>query len=391
MIDMLDKTTADYSTDSKVALDEACTVLIGTYSDQTVLAHQPYAPTSGKGIHSLRLETDGTIHETGATPLLNPAVLIPHSNGRMMYAIAETIQSNGDVFQLTINDKKELEHTGTFRANGKSTCYLALSPQKDAAIVINYWDAIVDVVDVSEDGTLGETLQSFKQLCRKDGEWRQVEYREDHWENRQVGPHAHCAHFWGDWVFIPDLGENAVFQYCYDPETKQLTPDGHIAFEAGSGPRHMAMHPTLDICYISNELFNTVCVAKLDASEHEKSKKRLTPVQYVSTLENRDQVSYVSEIKLSADARFLYVSNRGDNTLAIFKVLEDGGLERIDVVPTGGKFPRHFALSPCGKAVIVANQDSSNLTIFARNPETGLITATGQTYDLPAPNYVRFL
>ena len=214
--------------------------------------------------------------------------------------------------------------------------------------------------------------------------------REDHWANRQVGPHAHCAHFWKGWVFIPDLGENAVFQYRYDETSKQLTPDLHIEFEAGSGPRHMAMHPTLDVCYISNELFNTVCVASLDSSDPGASKPRLLPIQYESTLENRDQVSYVSEIKLSPDARFLYVSNRGDNSLAIFKVLTDGKLERIALVPTGGKFPRHFAITPCGKAVIVANQDSSTLRLFSRDIDSGLLTDVGYEYSVPAPNYIRF-
>ncbi len=374
-----------------IQLDNDYTFLVGTYTDLDALAHQPYAPTSGKGIYTLEINRSGDLSEKAVTDILNPAVLIPHSNGSMMYAIVETIQSNGDVVQLSIDGDNTLTKTNTFTASGKSTCYLALSPQKDAAIVINYWDAIIDVVEVSGSGVLGEVVQSFKQLYRKEGEWRQVEYREDHWENRQVGPHAHCAHFWHDWVFIPDLGENAVFQYRYDPKTKHLTPDTHIKFEAGSGPRHMAMHPTLDICYVSNELFNTVCVAKLDASQPGESKERLIPIQYESTLENRDQVSYVSEIKLSPDAKFLYVSNRGDNSLAIFKVLDDGQLERIDVVPTGGKFPRHFALTPCGNAVLVANQDSSMLSLFSRDKSTGLINATGAEYTIPAPNYIRFL
>ena len=108
-------------------------------------------------------------------------------------------------------------------------------------------------------------------------------------------------------------------------------------------------------------------------------------------MENRDQVSYVSEIKLSSDAKFLYVSNRGDNSLAIFKVLDNGHLERIDVVPTGGKFPRHFALTPCGNAVLVANQDSSTLTLFSRDKLSGLIKATGTEITIPSPNYIRFL
>lgn len=374
-----------------INLDQDYTFYIGTYSDIDVLAHQPYAPTEGKGIHVAKLAKDGTITEIGAAPILNPAVLIPHSNGSMLYAIVETIKSTGTVVQYEIGADKALSEKSTYYASGKSTCYLALSPTKDAAIVINYWDAIIDVCDVAADGTLGETVQSFKQLYRKPGQWRQVEQREDHWTNRQVGPHAHCAHFWHGWVFVPDLGENAVFQYRWDSDAKRLTPDVLIPFEAGSGPRHMAMHPSLDICYVSNELFNTVCVAKLDASEPEATKARLIPIQYESTLDNRNQVSYVSEIKLSPDARFLYVSNRGDNSIAIFKVLEDGQLERIDIVSTGGKFPRHFAITPCGKALIAANQDSSNLVLFARDVESGLIAPTGQTYDQPAPNYIRFV
>lgn len=376
-------------TQTSIKLDSDYTFLVGTYTDLDVLAHQPYAPTSGKGIHTLTISKSGEINEKCTTDSLNPAVLIPHPDGKLLYAIVETIKSNGEVQQLDLNEQP-MPLKSAYQASGKSTCYIAVSPQKDAAIVINYWDAIIDVVNLDSDGLLQNTVQSFKQLYRAEGEWRQVEYREDHWENRQVGPHAHCAHFWHDWVFIPDLGENAVFQYRYDPKTKQLSADTHIKFEAGSGPRHMAMHPELDICYVSNELFNTVCVAKLDNSNPEQSKERLIPIQYESTLENRDQVSYVSEIKLSPDARFLYVSNRGDNSLAIFKVKADGLLERIDVVPTGGKFPRHFAITPCGNAVLVANQDSSNLTLFSRDLESGKITATGYEFDIPAPNYIRF-
>ena len=378
-------------TTAKIALDQEYSVLVGTYTDLDALAHQPHAPSSGKGIYGMTLTKDGELVEREVIEALNPAVLIPHSSGKMLYAIVETIQDTGDVLQYSVGEDSSLSLVNTFSASGKSTCYLALSPQKDVAIVINYWDAIIDVVHVDESGQLGQVLQSFKQHYREEGTWRQVTHREDHWTNRQVGPHAHCAHFWKDWVFIPDLGENAIFQYRYDPTKKALEPDTHIEFEAGSGPRHMVMHPDKDICYVSNELFNTVCVATLDASEPEQKKPRLVPIQYVSTLENREQVSYVSEIKLSPDARFLYVSNRGDNSLAIFKVLDDGQLELIGLVPTGGKFPRHFSITPCGKAVLIANQDTSTVNVFHRDIETGLVTATGYEYEIPSPNYVRFV
>jgi len=366
-------------------------LLAGTYSDMDVLAHQPYAPVPGKGIYAMTLDRRGKLTLRESYEALNPAVLIPHGDGRHLYAIVETIKDEGDVLRFEFTGDGLLEYKDKFRASGRSTCYLALAPTRDAAIVINYWDAIIDVADVDAEGRLGEVRQSFKQYYRPEGEWRQVTDREDHWGNRQVGPHAHCAHFWHDWVFIPDLGENAIFQYRWDPAAKQLTREVHIDFEPGSGPRHMAMHPDMDICYVSNELFNTVCVARLDASDPEAVKPRLIPFQYESTIDNRDNVSYVSEIKLSPDARFLYVSNRGDDSLAIFKVHQDGRLERAGLVPTGGKFPRHFAITPCGDAVIVANQDSGHVRVFDRDVETGALEMTDEIYEIPAPNYIRFL
>jgi 6-phosphogluconolactonase len=317
--------------------------------------------------------------------------MIPHSNGKVLYAILETIKNEGDVLRYSIDADGALILCDQFRASGRSTCYLTLSPEQDVAIVINYWDAIIDVVDVDKEGRLGKVRQSFKQYYRAEDQWRQVENREDHWGNRQVGPHAHCAHFWKDWVFIPDLGENAVFQYYWDKGAKQLIRETYIEFEAGSGPRHMVMHPDLDICYVSNELFNTVCVARLDASESGVVKPRLVPLQYESTLDDRSQVSYVSEIKLSPDSKFLYVSNRGDNSIAIFKVLADGRIERRGLVSTGGKFPRHFAITPCGNAILVVNQDSGHIRVFARDIITGDLTLTDEVKEIPAPNYIRFI
>jgi 6-phosphogluconolactonase len=308
-----------------------------------------------------------------------------------MYAILETIRELGTVTRYSVDTGGELAEQESWTASGRSTCYLALAPDGAAAIVINYWDAVIDVVEVDQAGALGSITQSFVQVCRPDGEWRQVTDREDHWGNRQVGPHAHCAHFWNNWVFIPDLGENAVFQYRWDPAARQLQQEMWIEFEAGSGPRHMALHPDLDICYVSNELFNTVCVARLDPTDPETVKPRLIPIQYESTVDDRDEVSYVSEIKLSADARFLYVSNRGDDSIAVFRVGDDGTIERIGLTPTGGRFPRHFAIAPDGRSVVVANQDSGQIRLLDRDPATGLLEPTDVVHEVAAPNYIRFL
>ena len=224
-------------------LKQSYKLFVGTYSDLDALAHQPYAPVPGEGIYGMTLDEDGKLSLDATYPSLNPAVLIPHADGKSLYAILETIQDEGTVYRYSMSDDGSLDYQDSFKASGRSTCYLALSPNRDTAIVINYWDAIIDVVDVDAEGRLGNVRQSFKQYYRPEDQWRQVTNREDHWGNRQVGPHAHCAHFWHDWVFIPDLGENAVFQYRWDKEERKLIPETHIDFEAGSGPRHMAMHP----------------------------------------------------------------------------------------------------------------------------------------------------
>ena len=154
-----------------IELDSEYHLLIGTYTDLDALAHQPHAPTSGQGIYGLTIDKRGKLTLREVADALNPAVLIPHSNGKTMYAIVETIQTNGEVLQFDIGSDSSLSLQGSFTASGKSTCYIAVSPQQDAAIVINYWDAIIDIVDMDSDGKIGNITQSFKQFYRPEGEW----------------------------------------------------------------------------------------------------------------------------------------------------------------------------------------------------------------------------
>ncbi len=207
-------------------VDHSYKLLVGTYSHMDALAHQPYAPLPGRGIYSMTLGEDLSLHTNATTSSMNPAVLIPHPDNRHIYAILETIQDEGTVERYSVHENGSLTLQDSFKASGRSTCYLALSPDRDCAIVINYWDAIIDVCRVDANGKLEAPHQSFKQFYRPEDQWRQVTNREDHWGNRQVGPHAHCAHFWHDWVFIPDLGENAIFQYRYDGANQRWNTAG---------------------------------------------------------------------------------------------------------------------------------------------------------------------
>jgi len=142
-------------------LDRDYNLFVGTYSDLDVLAHQPYAPIPGKGIYAMTLDRKGKLTLDNTYEALNPAVLIPHSNGRSIYAILETIIDEGDIFRYEIDADGSLSYCDQFRASGRSTCYLATAPNQDAAIVINYWDAIIDVVDVDGDGAAAGSQNSW--------------------------------------------------------------------------------------------------------------------------------------------------------------------------------------------------------------------------------------
>lgn len=363
---------------------------VGTYTDTDVLAHQPHSKTRGEGIYVYSLDKAGKLIQKGLTKVLNPAVLEIHPNKKMLYAISENIDSNGFVTSYKIGDDGLLANHGKYTASGKSTCYLKLAPNKQQAVIVSYWDAMIDVVSVDEDGALGENLQSFRQVKRS--KYRQVTDREDHWKNRQVGPHAHSAHFWNNMVFIPDLGENSIFQYNYS-DTKFLERDFVIPLAENSGPRHMVIHPKYNVAYVSNELKNTVVVAKLDKNPKSAGQSRFQPTQYISTIpKDFSATSYVSEVSMSPDKKFLYVSNRGHNSIAVFSIIDGGSLELVEITKVHGEFPRHFAHSPNGEFVLVANQDSSTITVFKRDQKQGgLRFLSKNTINVASPNYIKFL
>merc|ERR1712154_36152 len=173
--------------------------------------------------------------------------------------------------------------------------------------------------------------------------------------------------------------------------------ESEIKLSEGAGPRHMVFHPKFAVCYVSNELNSTITVLKIDETERDVIKARLRIIQNIDT--DKDEQSeadvykknYVAEIGMSQDGQFVYCSNRGLDTLAIFKVANDGQLEPINYVSTFGKTPRHFAISPDDEWLIGANQDSNNLVVFRRNVDNGKLEMHKKYDDIVcAPNYVQF-
>ena len=361
---------------------------VGTYTNSDILAHEPKSKKPGYGIYSYRFDPRGSIQLRQKTEAVNPAVLKKHPNRDVLYAISERIDKNGTIETFSILDDGDLKHSASFQASGKSSCYFQLDDTLKKGIIVNYWDGFIDVVDVRLSGEILNHVANFRHQFHKNT--RQVLTREDHWSNRQVGPHPHSAHFWKNWVFVPDLGERSIFQYKYIPgEIPELETVNLL--HKKSGPRHMVINHEMNIAYVSDELESKVIVAKLDSSEPKKLKQRFIPIQYISTLSDTKMTNYVSEIKLTKDNNFLYVSNRGDDSIALFKVnKKDGTLQFQQKSPTGGKFPRHFALDPSEKFLLVANQDSDNIRVFERNVTTGALRLTKNIIQVPSPNFILF-
>ncbi|MBX0328859.1 lactonase family protein, partial [Oscillochloris sp. ZM17-4] len=178
---------------------------------------------------------------------------------------------------------------------------------------------------------------------------------------RQEGPHAHSAIFTPDnrFLIVADLGIDRLVIYAFDAATGAITPHAEAAARPGAGPRHMAFHPSGGLLYVANELDSTVAAYRYDPAAG-----ALEPGEVLSTLPEGAGVSYVADIHLAPDGGRLYVSNRGDNSIAVFEVGAGGALRPLAIRPCGGDWPRNFAIAPDGRHILVANQNSGDLSVM---------------------------
>ncbi|TAF49980.1 MAG: lactonase family protein, partial [Sphingobacteriia bacterium] len=219
---------------------------------------------------------------------------------------------------------------------------------------------------------------------------------------RQNGPHVHSAFFSPDqkWLWVQDLGTDEVVAYPYDAQnkTQPLSEKGKRVYkaQAGSGPRHLAFHPRLPMAYVLEELTGTIAVLSTNLAQ-----SGAVPLlqQSIAMVDAKDKGKAIgaADIHLSADGRFLYASNRGDfNELVQFAIQPNGQLAFVARYATQGIKPRNFTLSPDGKWLLVAHQNSHNivvfrLVVFRRDTQTGLLENSGQILQVGAPVCLFFL
>ena len=247
-------------------------------------------------------------------------------------------------------------------------------------LVANYGaDPGVATFPIKDDGSLGEASTVLKHSGSSTGP-------------RQKGPHPHSVNLSPDnrFVLVPDLGTDQVLSYKLDPAKYTLTPNTppFATITQGSGPRHFAFHPNGRFTYTLSEMGSLVTV-----SSYDRAAGTMKELQTISTLpKDFSGVNNSAEIFAHPSGKFLYASNRGHDSIAVFAIdPKKGTLTTVEQVSTRGKMPRGFAIDPTGAFLLAANQNTNNAVLFRIDQKTGSLTPTGDELKIPAPVCVVFM
>ncbi len=351
-------------------------IFVGTYTNDK--------GSTSRGIYAFRWDADeGSLAPLGlAAPTVNPSFLAFSPNHRHLYAVNEVDayhgEKSGSVTSFAV-EKGSLKAINTVSSRGGGPCKITVDLTGKAAFVANYDGGSAASYRILPNGALSKAVSSFQYS----GHGADPE--------RQAAPHTHCTTVSPDnrYVLVNDLGLDRISVYHLDPSTAVLTANDPPYYEAlpGSGPRSFVFHPGGKWAYSLNEIANTV-----DALAWDAERGVLTRLQNISTLpEGFSGPNTTATVAVDSVGRFLYASNRGNNTIAVFSIDDrDGKLKPVQHVDCGGKTPRHFALDPGNQWLLVANEDTSNIVVFARNTRSGLLTPTGKEYPVSHPVCIVF-
>jgi 6-phosphogluconolactonase len=346
-----------------------------------------YTQGSSKGIYLTHLDLNrGTLQPvTLAAEVANPSFLAVPPQGMFLYAVNELSEfagkSGGAVSAFAIepsDGKLTLLNQQSTRSGG--TCHLAIDRHGKNVVVANYGGGSVSCLPIKADGRLGEVA------CLMQHNGSSINRR------RQEAAHAHGISLdaANRFVFVPDLGLDRVMIYRWDETGGRLTANdpAFVATARGAGPRHFAFHPSGRFAYVINELNSTLTAYSYDADHG-----ALHPLQNISTLPVRFHGSNTcAEVQVHPSGKFVYGSNRGHDSIAIFAVDgQTGKLRFVGHESTRGKEPRNFAIDPSGRYLLAANQNSDSVVVFRIDVGTGKLHATGSTVHVAAPVCVTML
>jgi len=349
-------------------------------SDQLTVYAGTYTAKDSKGIYAF--DFNRKTGETSPARLVaeteNPSFLALHPNGNFLYAVNETSVFNGEkgggISAFKIGKDSNLTALNQKPSNSDSPCHICIDRNGRSVLAANYGGGSVISYRLESDGRLGE-LGTFIQH-----EGSSVN------PQRQTGPHAHGVYLEQNNKFLlaPDLGLDKVLISEFNSATAKLTPANQpfASVNPGSGPRHLAIHPDGKLVFVLNEISSTITSFAFDSQLG--TMKELTSV---STLPDSFKGnSSTAEIFIHPNGRFVYASNRGHDSIAVFGVDEKYGiLTAIEHAATGGKTPRSFTIDSEGKWLLAANQDSGTVSVFKIDSKSGKLQKIGKQIEVPSP------
>lgn len=341
-----------------------------------------YTNESSEGVYAFNYNSNtGELSPIGSAKLNNPSFVALHPSGKYLYAINEISELNGEkvgaISALAISDSGELTELNVQSVKGPGPCHLCIDATGKYALVANYGGGSVCVLPIGEDGSLQEASDFIQHHGSSVNERRQKE------------PHAHSINLDAQnrFAYVADLGMDKILVYELHHNTGKLSLAHSVAVSPGEGPRHFDIHPNGKYAYVINEIGNTVNAYNYDATTG-----ALTEIQSINTLPaDFTTTSHTADIHVSPDGKFVYGSNRGHDSIAIYAVANDGTLTLVGQEPTGGKNPRNFAIDPSGNFLLAANQDTHNIVTFRINKEEGTLHKTGAEASVSRPVCIKFL
>lgn len=365
------------------------TVFLSTMllASSAITAQQPYLVagtyTKGesKGIYLYRFDpATGESREVSTTFTMNPSYLAFDEANDLVFAVSENGDGQGAVNAYRFHaDGDSLSLLNTQPSNGDAPCYVAVDKSSKWVAVGNYSGGNFSVYPVQEDGALGTAVQVIRHTGSSAN------------KDRQEKAHVHSTVFSPDqkYLAVADLGTDKIYFYPFNAgNDKPVTEKAvEVKVKPGSGPRHIVFHPTLPFVYVITELKGEVLVYSFNNGK--------AKLQQTISAHSKGYMGDIGSaaIKISNDGQYLYASNRGgSNTVAVFAIdAKNGRLSTKEIVPSGGKTPRDFALDPSGNFLLTTGSSTDEVSIFRRNPQTGLLEKTDKQLSIPQPVFLGFM
>ena len=346
-----------------------------------------YTQSTSEGIYVHRFDSDTGALEpvSAASGAENPSFLALHPSGRFIYATSEVEEfdgkSQGALYAYSVDaEAGELRFINRQGSVGPGPCHAIVDRSGRYVLAANYHGGSVCVLPIREDGGLDPACEFIQHEGSSVNPRRQ---REAHAHSINLDPQNHFA-------YVPDLGMDRVFIYRFDQDSGSLSPADPAFAEVnpGFGPRHFTFHPDGRWAFVNNEIGSTIT-----GFERDPETGALTEFQTIGTLPSGfSGTNSTAHILVHPSGRFLYVSNRGHDSIAIFAVDDaTGRLTAVGHQSTGGRTPRNFEIDPSGSLLVAENQNSDTVVTFRIDMESGLLTPSGSVARVPMPVCVKFL